>query len=106
MLPTVCCCFINSVEYQSTHDVHVQPGQDCVERLYQHAPPCIDSPQQDSTDHEGDNYDMHLCIVNVYSSVHDFDANASVQILEGASITITTYFKEQQTKFLGGHTKS
>ena len=25
-----------------------------------------------------------------------------VQILEGASINITTYFKEQQTKFLGG----
>ena len=25
-----------------------------------------------------------------------------VQILEGARINITTYFKEQQTKFLGG----
>ena len=25
-----------------------------------------------------------------------------VQILEGTSINITTYFKEQQTKFLGG----
>ena len=25
-----------------------------------------------------------------------------VQILDGASINITTYFKEQQTKFLGG----
>ena len=25
-----------------------------------------------------------------------------VQLLEGASINITTHFKEQQTKFLGG----
>ena len=29
-----------------------------------------------------------------------------VEILEGASINITTYLKEQQTKFLGGQTNS